>query len=820
MPKEPRSVGIRLFALILGAWLPCFAQGTLHVEPIRWFGLAESVMGTPIGSPVGGPDGLVYGVTRRPGSKDPDIIYRWSPKTRTREIVARVPDVNMIVRDGENGLFVSTLSQVVTVSTSGVVRELISGATFVGGAVEDPSGWIYAVTYKGGWNGTGYAVRVRRDHSDSKFIDSFSGYPYGCVGVEELGPPPLRLDRAGRVHGILGPGHWTWGGWLGGGGHRRGNSGMFLLTTNPWISERSLPTVFALDAVQRPDGTYAVITGHKTNPLQMPHILHRYNITNYEYKKVSEAPTNVALLPGIVLGTNGIVYAVTSAGANTSTRTNIGGIVHFPPNLNRPVWITPFPVETDPLFTLPTGGLTEVDGFLYGHAKGPVSGGCLYRMDPSGKIENVLSFEPYETEPGRQVVHGPIILGPDAVVVPTQDAGAPVSLKPDHYRPSTRSWDPMAVTWWWVDAIDRNPGITRGTNGLICLVQEGHNGQTNGLGIAYFSPDLRILYPLGWLPQPEPSPIKDQKGLILASDGYWYGVSRAAHNRDGTECVYRFKPPEQPVRAFSRFPANDSAGHHPIGAVVESDNGWLYGITAKGAGGSPLAGLFRVPLRGGGIEPLGTLPGTAVGGAMKGRDGNLYCLLQPAGAMGGVMLARIHLQSHTTTVIAEWPESRFGKLNLQGPPTQGPDHRFYATGTRTEGTGTPLAVIVSAGELSADPRLDLELQPDAGSDFVPPLAVGSSGWMYAATKGGGPVGQGGVLRLRPRPTLRATAQAVEVRAFASALSRLESAPDPAGPWTVQLPNLTMDAEGMATVPQEPSTTPRYFRAVLLDNESL
>jgi hypothetical protein len=61
---------------------------------------------------------------------------------------------------------------------------------------------------------------------------------------------------------------------------------------------------------------------------------------------------------------------------------------------------------------------------------------------------------------------------------------------------------------------------------------------------------------------------------------------------------------------------------------------------------------------------------------------------------------------------------------------------------------------------------------------------------------------------------------VEVRAFAGALSRLESAPDPVGPWSSELPNLTMNAEGMAIVPHEPSTTPRYFRAVLVDNESL
>jgi hypothetical protein len=306
----------------------------------------------------------------------------------------------------------------------------------------------------------------------------------------------------------------------------------------------------------------------------------------------------------------------------------------------------------------------------------------------------------------------------------------------------------------------------------------------------------------------------DNERLTRATDGRWYGTAPAGDSAESAGCIYRVHATEPGLEVVVRLPANGSLGQIPFDGLVEAEKGWLYGLVQKAPGLWPRPGMFRVRLKGHDFESLGALPGNPLGGQMQGRDGNLYCLVRLPNAGEGIGLLRTGIPSHQMEVIARWPESLFGKLQLDGPPIQGPDRRFYATGHR-DNPNKP-AVIVSVAESGSDPRVDAELDEQLGTGFMPPLAIGPYGWLYGATTGGGQSGDGGLLRFRPRPELRASTNRVEIRAFPGASARLESASRPEGPWTSE--SLTLDADGTAVRPHVPAADPVFFRVILADGE--
>jgi len=136
--------------------------------------------------------------------------------------------------------------------------------------------------------------------------------------------------------------------------------------------------------------------------------------------------------------------------------------------------------------------------------------------------------------------------------------------------------------------------------------------------------------------------------LIQGRDGALYGTTRTGGNRSGGT-LFKMNLDGSGFATLRHFPGSNGDGSWPMGALVQSPNGILYGVTSQGGaygygsvyqinpdgtgytilhsfqsnrsdGGSPWAGLL--------LASDGTFYGTASGGGSIGR-GTIYSLLPP-----------------------------------------------------------------------------------------------------------------------------------------------------------------------------------------------
>ena len=82
-----------------------------------------------------------------------------------------------------------------------------TGTQPYGGVAESPSGeWLYAATWKGGKNGIGTLVAVRKDGSESKVLINFNkntgGLSFGGVTLDSSGKYIMAVGTAKGKHNI------------------------------------------------------------------------------------------------------------------------------------------------------------------------------------------------------------------------------------------------------------------------------------------------------------------------------------------------------------------------------------------------------------------------------------------------------------------------------------------------------------------------------------------------------------------------------------------------------------------------------------------
>lgn len=476
---------------------------------------------------------------------------------------------------------------------------------------------------------------------------------------------------------------------------------------------------------------------------------------------------------GLIRGNDGLLYGMTGAGGS------FGFGTVFKMNTNGA--LTSFAVLTGTNGGNPQSGLVLAgDGNFYGTSPegGIQSVGNAFRVTPGGVVTSLVSFD-FGVNGGQP--SAALAVGPDGNLYGITGGGgnfgqgtifkitlgglfstlysfqgatdgftrsARLTLGPDGNLYGT-SRDGGANDFGAIFRISTNGVFTNlvsfnGTNGISPLAEltVGPDGQLYGttqlggsaasLGTVFKVTTNGVLTTLFAFNDPANS--VPQAGLLLASDGNFYGCSAGA--------VFKMTPAGALTPLVSLLPLG---GVHPQAGLIAGPDGNFYGTTHDG-GSNNLGTIFRMNTSGA-LTPLfsfSTTNGTAPqGGLLLGRDGNFYGTTSQGGSNFAGTVFRFSTNGTLTTL------ANFGGTNGGSPQCQlvaGADGNFYGTaphqGANNFGT---IFRITTNGALSAVVAFNNT------NGFFPEdgLTLGSDGNFYGTAVDGGSHAVGTVFSVTP-----------------------------------------------------------------------
>ncbi len=240
-------------------------------------------------------------------------------------------------------------------------------------------------------------------------------------------------------------------------------------------------------------------------------------------------------------------------------------------------------------------------------------------------------------------------------------------------------------------------------------------------------------------------------GLVQGQDGVLYGTTWGGGSGSvGT--VFKINTNGDDYAVLHSFVNGFQDGSTPYAGLMQGQDGALYGTTSSG--GSTLGGtVYRITADGGSYKVLynfqrasGSLPKSAV---IQGQDGMLYGTTFSGGASSGGVIYRLKTDGLEYAVLCALSSGAHSASTL----FQARDGALYGT---TEGAGQN-----SGGNIfrlqtdGSQYSVVHEFASGAGSDGFQPMAglTGSGGGIYGTTHGGGVWGFGTVYRLALLPTL-------------------------------------------------------------------
>jgi len=232
-------------------------------------------------------------------------------------------------------------------------------------------------------------------------------------------------------------------------------------------------------------------------------------------------------------------------------------------------------------------------------------------------------------------------------------------------------------------------------------------------------------------------------GLVQASDGNLYGTTeQGGTNNDGT--MFRIATNGTLTTLYSFSGGSDGAG--PYAALVQDRDGALYG-TAIGGGSSRSGTVFRITTNGV-LTPLYSFTGgndgaNPFGALLQAEDGSLYGTTSAGGGYGYGSIFRITTNGSLITLywFSGGSDGAFPYAGL----VWGNDGNLY--GTAAAGGASPLASLNGGTVFQFTPTGQLTpLHSFSGFDGAypyAPLFQASDGNLYGTTSGQPPI-QGGV----------------------------------------------------------------------------
>jgi uncharacterized repeat protein (TIGR03803 family) len=276
--------------------------------------------------------------------------------------------------------------------------------------------------------------------------------------------------------------------------------------------------------------------------------------------------------PAFLVSGDGVLFGVTGSGGSA----NFGSIFRIGEDGAAYAQLRSLnPTGGDGAFPW-VGLIRGLDGTLYGttSASGAFRGGTLFRLAPDGSSYGLLhSFDPYNHD-GLQPL-GAVVQATDGALYGTTSSG--------------------------------------GTNGSGTVFRVRLDGSTYRT-IWAFSSDLPGQYPTA--------------GLIQGADGALYGVTGGGVLGAGS--VFKINLDGSGFLVLHRFPSDASDGVAPTAALIQAQDGMLYGTTMDGGGSGALGTLFRLSTNGSDyaiIHVFGVLTNdgrSPQAGLLQAKDGALY----------------------------------------------------------------------------------------------------------------------------------------------------------------------------------------------------
>jgi len=435
---------------------------------------------------------------------------------------------------------------------------------------------------------------------------------------------------------------------------------------------------------------------------------------------------------GPIQASNGILYGTTSVGGAPCTARAEGcGTIYQ---------ITADGIESLHSFsgddgTLPNGGLSELNGALYGTTfeGGAFNFGSVFRLSLDGAFEPVASFTANDgnfPDSGLTQIASGAIFG-------TTESGGP-GLYGTIYEVMPDGAIRTAVAFTGTAGADPSSRLLHASDGNFYGTTM--TGGDHGLGTVFrMTPDGVVTTLASFDGANGASP---SGSLVESADGLYGTASAGGDTNDGT--LYHVTLDGTLTAVSFDFAVSGSA---PSGRMIEASDGNLYGTAIFHAEGE--GSVFRLNRITGTLEAAAIFPmGGEFGafpsaGVTEGPDGNLYGTAEEGGSGFGVIfrmslvgdLSIAHAFDETDGAFPASPLLARGDGMLYGTTPMGGD----------TGDGTLFKVSLD-GEFSTLASFDF-----VNGSFPYRLGVveGPGGFLYGSTMSGGDLGVGVLYRWSP-----------------------------------------------------------------------
>ncbi|HWX23095.1 MAG TPA: choice-of-anchor tandem repeat GloVer-containing protein [Candidatus Binatia bacterium] len=232
--------------------------------------------------------------------------------------------------------------------------------------------------------------------------------------------------------------------------------------------------------------------------------------------------------------------------------------------------------------------------------------------------------------------------------------------------------------------------------------------------------------------------------LIQGNDGALYGTTEYGGS-NGVGAVFKVNPDSSGYAVLHHFSTSGNGGQQPEASLLQGKDGMLYGVTANGGGGAGT--VFKLNPDGTGLTVLKNFTG-ANGAApeaalVQGLDGFLYGVTVLGGSSSAGTIFKLDTNGNNFAVLKSFPGGN--EANPEGAAlAQGSDGTLYgATGPRSGANGVVF-------KINPDGTGYAVLKTFTGSDGQEAdgrLLLASDNMLYGTTRFGGSNGLGVVFKL-------------------------------------------------------------------------